>query len=104
MTLAAALPSPKSSFGIPTDSRSGQSCSSQRRGSTLDSSCTAARRVSLQAGKEGRVGPGTLGAELSFVGWDRCGFGMAFSVNSRFAPSLHSPAEYRQCFARGHHA
>ncbi|GAB1299529.1 60S ribosomal protein L8 [Apodemus speciosus] len=45
MTRAAALPSRKWSFVIPTDSRSGRSCSSQQRESTLDSSCTAARRL-----------------------------------------------------------
>lgn len=50
MTLVGAPPSRKWSFVIPTGLRSGRSCSSPQRESTLDSSCTVARRVSFKAG------------------------------------------------------
>ena len=46
-TRAAARPLPRWSSGIRTVLRSGRSCSSPPRASTLASSCTAARRVSV---------------------------------------------------------
>lgn len=54
MILGAALPSRKWSFVIPTGLRSGRSCSSPQRVSTLASLSTAARKVSYRAG----IGPG----------------------------------------------
>lgn len=56
MTQAAGRPSPRWSSGIHTGLKNGRSCLSPPRASTQASSCTAARRVSLAAGRK-------LGAE-----------------------------------------
>lgn len=100
MTPVAVLPSPKWFFVIPTGLRSGRSCSSPQRESTLGSLCTAARRVSFKAGKDGLA----LGLRLLCLSMRAVWLRIAFGFTGRLATSLNSPAEYRQCFARGHHA
>lgn len=66
-TRAAARPLPRWSSGIRTVLRSGRSCSSPPRASTLASSCTAARRVSVAPRWKMRW-VGTCGS-LKFTPW-----------------------------------